>query len=234
MKQLIATEVETKDRTDTLRNALEKEGACDVGFADISNLGLPLTREYPFAICFTIRRDDAVVDELPNDEMWRQVNASLTEKTRYLYQVMKGILESWEYRYSQIPSTTRKDELPDPGEMLPQKTVATLSGLGWIGRSTLLISPRFGPRIRIGALLTTMPLKVNTPVVQSHCKDCNACVDACPVNAIKGNVWSQATPRSEIIHISLCYEYMWRDKATLGRRQDCGICLKVCPAGQER
>lgn len=223
----------TRDRTSKIRGVLEAEGACCVGFADISSLRLPVTSEYPFGICFAIRHDDATVNQLPNDELWHKMSSSLTEKARHIYQAVEGLLESWGYHHSRIPSTTRVDELPDPGEELPQKTLATLSGLGWIGKSTLLIVPKFGPRVRLGTLLTDMPLKIDTPVVQSQCGDCRACVDACPVDAIKGNSWSQSTPRSELLEVARCYDYLWSAKATLGRRQTCGVCLKICPVGQE-
>jgi len=224
----------TKDRTYKVRSVLEAEGACCAGFADVSSLGLPMTRDHPFGICFAIRHDDAVVNQLPDDESWLQMSSSLTEKARHIYQAVEGLLQSWGYHHRRIISGIREDDYPDPGEELPQKTLATLSGLGWIGRSTLLVSPRFGPRIRLGTLLTDMPLETDTPIVQSQCGDCRACVDACPVDAIKGNTWSQTIPRGELLNLSRCYEYLWSEKATLGRRHTCGVCLKICPVGQER
>lgn len=224
----------TKDRTSKIRGVLEVEGACCVGFADVSRLSLPMTCEHPFGICFAIRHDDVVINQLPDDEQWQQMSSSLTDKARHIYQAVEGLLESWGYQHRHITSGIREDDFPDPGEELPQKTLATLSGLGWIGRSTLLVSPRFGPRLRLGTLLTDMPLETDTPIVQSQCEDCRACVDACPVDAIKGNPWSQITPRHELLELSRCYNHLWSAKATLGRRQTCGVCLKICPIGQEK
>ena len=223
----------TKDRTSRIKDVLDAEGACCVGFANVSTLGLPVTREDPFVICFAIRYDDAIVNQLPNDEPFLQMSSVLTDKARQIYQVVGGLLESWGYHHSRVPSSIRQEDFPDPGEELPQKTLATLSGLGWIGKSTLLVSPRFGPRIRLGALLTDMPLETNTAIVQSQCGDCRACVDACPVEAIKGNPWSQVILRCELFDLSRCYNYLWKEKMTLGRRQTCGVCLKVCPVGQQ-
>lgn len=224
----------TKDRTSRIRDVLRAEGACCVGFADVSGLEPQITHEYPFGICFAIRHDDAVVNQLPNDELWRQMSSSLTNKAGHIYQVVEGLLQSWGYGHRRITSGIPADDLPGFREELPQKTLATLSGLGWIGRSTLLVSPRFGPRMRLGTLLTDMPLAIDTPVVQSQCGDCRACVDACPVGAIKGNSWAQTTPRSDLLDVSRCYQYLWSEKATLGRRQTCGVCLKICPVGQEK
>ncbi len=221
-----------KHRTSRIREVLEEQGACCTGFADISKLGLSITNRYPLAICFALRHDDEIVNQLPNDELWIRMKSSLTETAGRVYQAVQELLESWGYHSSRVPSTTREDELPDPGEELPQKTPATLAGLGWIGRSTLLIVPKFGPRIRPGALLTDMPLDTDTPIVQSKCGDCRACVDVCPVGAIRGNLWSQTTSRSELFDVSRCYNYRWSEKATLGRMLECGLCLKVCPVGR--
>jgi epoxyqueuosine reductase QueG len=222
----------TGDTSLLLEGTIRAEGACLVGFADVSILGLPITHQYPFGICFALRHDNEAVNKLPNDEQWLKMASSLTQKAGNIYRIIQELIESWGYHYTRIPSTTRDDKLPDPGEELPQKMLATLSGIGWIGKSTLLISPEYGPRIRFGTLLTDMPLEVNTPFVQSRCGDCRACVDACPIGAIKGNLWSRATPRSDLFYLQRCYDYLWEAKTKLGRRRTCGICLKICPVGQ--
>jgi epoxyqueuosine reductase QueG len=162
------------------------------------------------------------------------MSSALTEKAGTIYQELQTLLESWGYRYSRIPSITRMDELPVPGEELPQKTVATLSGLGWIGKASLLITPAYGPRIRLGTLLTDMPLETGVPITRSRCGDCTACVDVCPVGAINGNNWNQETLRDELLDVSCCYNHLWSTKETLGRRQLCGLCLKACPVGQHK
>jgi len=232
IKRSISPEV-LSHRTGRIRKILEEQGACCTGFADISRLGLPITQRFPFGICFGIRHDDEIVNQLPNDELWIKMSSLLTEKASHIYQIIQKLLDSWDYHYTRVPSTTRIDELPEPGEELPQKTIATLAGLGWIGKSTLLVNPIFGPRIRPGALLTDMPLETNVPIIQGNCGDCRACVDICPIGAIKGNDWSQATPRNELFDVSKCYNYRWSQKVALGRRLECGLCLKVCPVGNK-
>jgi epoxyqueuosine reductase len=225
---------ESRDRTAIIRDALESDGACCVGFADVSGLELPMVREYPIGICFSIRYDDAAVNQLPDDEAWMQMSSSLAGDAEHIYCTAESLIESWGYRHRRVASGRHSDDLSDLREELPQKTLATLSGLGWIGKSSLLISSRFGPRIRIGALLTNMPLNGDSPILQSQCGDCRACVDACPVNAITGTQWSRLTSRSELLDVWRCHEYLWSTKVTLGRRQTCGVCLKLCPAGDER
>jgi epoxyqueuosine reductase len=224
----------TKYLTGIIRKTLEENGACCVGFADISILGLPITHKFRFGICFGIHHDDEIVEELPNDEKWIKMSELLTEKAARIYQIIQNLIGKWGYHSSRVPSVTRIDELPEPGEQIPQKTIATLAGLGWIGKSTLLVNPTFGPRIRLATLLTDMPLETNTPIIRSSCGDCRACVDICPVKAIKGNTWSQGMHRSELFEVSRCYDYRWSRKATLGRRLECGLCLKACPLGITR
>jgi epoxyqueuosine reductase QueG len=216
-------------RISMIKEDILEQGACCVGTADVFNLGLPITRQYPSAICFSIRYDDEAVNQLPNDELWNEMASSLTERARQIYDRVQELLGSWGYHYSRIPSSTRIDQLPDPGEELPQKTLATLSGLGWIGKSSLLVTPAEGPRVRLGTLLTDMPLKADIPITKSNCGQCRVCVDICPVDAIKGNTWSQGTPRNALLDVGRCYDHLWSTKAILGRRQLCGLCLKVCP-----
>lgn len=218
-------------RSGILKDMIVANGACLAGFADISCLGLPITQRYPFAICFGLRHDNEVINKLPDDVLWDRMSLSLTEKAGDIYGEIQKLLLSWSYNFSRVPSTTRIDELPVPGEILPQKTIATLAGLGWIGKSSLLITPEYGPRVRFGTLLTDMPLETNTPVTQSQCGDCMACVDVCPVHAIQGENWHQNTPRSEILDVMKCYHHLWSKKEEIGRRQLCGLCLKVCPFG---
>ena len=109
-------------------------------------------------------------------------------------------------------------------------TLARDAGLGEIGRNGLLISKKYGPAVRLGAVTTDMPLKPDEGLnldVASFCEICNMCSSKCPMQAIpKG--------KREIIEGELrwkidqekCYSF-WRKIGT-----DCGLCIKNCPFGQ--
>lgn len=57
--------------------------------------------------------------------------------------------------------------------------------LGIIGKNNLLITPEFGPRVRLNALLTEMDLPIDNNLLYNPCCNCDApCVKACPVNAL--------------------------------------------------
>ena len=65
--------------------------------------------------------------------------------------------------------------------------MAIQAGLGEYGRNGLLITPKYGPNIRIAKVFTDMPLKADEPIefgVKQFCETCRKCADACPVKAI--------------------------------------------------
>jgi ferredoxin len=66
--------------------------------------------------------------------------------------------------------------------------VARDAGLGEIGRMGLLMTPQLGPRVRIGAVTTDLPLEITPPEddlsVLDFCTICSKCADNCPVGAI--------------------------------------------------
>jgi ferredoxin len=106
--------------------------------------------------------------------------------------------------------------------------VAREAGLGEIGRMGLLMTPRLGPRVRLAAVSTELPLipdpRSYDPTMIEFCERCQKCVALCPSQSIpKG-------PRSEDggvlrwrVNGESCYTY-W---CTVGT--DCGRCLAVCP-----
>lgn len=69
---------------------------------------------------------------------------------------------------------------------LPERTLAALSGAGWIGKSGYFLSQAFGVHAFIGVLLT--PLEVEAaPLHPSRCGRCARCLSACPTEALLGD-----------------------------------------------
>ncbi len=106
--------------------------------------------------------------------------------------------------------------------------VAKDAGLGEIGRMGLLMTPKQGPRIRLGVVTTDLPLNIDAgtfdPAVLHFCSICRKCAEICPVDAISHD------PRGSIdgaerwrIHSEACFSY-WCAAGT-----DCGQCIRVCP-----
>jgi len=109
--------------------------------------------------------------------------------------------------------------------MLPP--VAHDAGLGELGRMGYLISPKFGARIRLGAVTTNLPLKTDKPIefgVQDFCEKCKKCADNCPSAAIpSGEKTNVKGVEKWQLNVEQCL-YYWRLIGT-----DCGLCMKVCP-----
>jgi epoxyqueuosine reductase len=114
---------------------------------------------------------------------------------------------------------------------ISHRTVAMAAGLGWYGKSQLLITPEFGPRLRWATGLTDMPLTAGT-MVQNRCGKCRACVEICPVQAIKDHrPEDRPLPRERAIDVRRCDEHLW-DFDRRGLDRVCGLCIKACPWGK--
>ena len=113
---------------------------------------------------------------------------------------------------------------------LPFKTLATRAGLGWIGRSAVLVTRKYGSAVRLSGVITDMPFETGTPVNTSQCGECRACVDACPAGAIVGNHWDVNVPRDALLDPYRCKAKVIERGEAMGVRDgSCGICLRVCP-----
>ena len=80
---------------------------------------------------------------------------------------------------------------------LPHKTIATRAGLGWIGKSALLTTLKYGSALRMSSVLTNTPLKTGTPILNSKCGKCTNCKDACIGGAISGKEWNYKLKRND-------------------------------------
>jgi len=65
--------------------------------------------------------------------------------------------------------------------------IAIDAGLGELGRNGLLVTPKYGPRVRLAKILTNMPLVPDSPIrfgVTEFCETCKLCADECPSRSI--------------------------------------------------
>jgi len=117
--------------------------------------------------------------------------------------------------------------------LLPQKTVATLAGVGWIGKCAMLVTHEVGSALRMTVLLTDAPLDCGTPITKSLCSpNCTACVDICPGKAPLGGLWEVGVDRDCFFDAQACQTASkTRTKALLGidGQSRCGLCVSNCP-----
>lgn len=103
--------------------------------------------------------------------------------------------------------------------IVSQKHAAQAAGLGTIGRHSLLITPRFGSMVWLGAVLTEAELEAD-PLLESVCTDCRRCVEACPVNALEQMEIAQQT----------CWDFAFGDDPEKQRWSiSCHRCRDACP-----
>ena len=72
-----------------------------------------------------------------------------------------------------------------PSELCSHKRLAILAGIGAYGKNSLVISPRHGPWLRFGIVVTDAELPVDKPFTKDLCGRCRRCVSACPAAALK-------------------------------------------------
>lgn len=112
------------------------------------------------------------------------------------------------------------------------KTAAAKAGIGWFGKNDVIITERYGPRIRLSAVLIDELFEYAQPVTESRCPpDCDRCVKICPCKALKNVRWSDGMQREEIIDYHKCNQMRSAFIPKLGRKNACGLCLAACPFG---
>jgi epoxyqueuosine reductase QueG len=129
-----------------------------------------------------------------------------------------------------IPASKRTDDEHICG-VFSQKCAAHLAGLGWIGKSCLLVTPDHGPRVRWVTVLTDAPLLPTGSPMEQRCGTCKACVDVCPQHAFTGELFSPSEPREARFDAAACDRYFREIEKERGVAV-CGLCLYVCPYGR--
>jgi len=216
--------------TDLVKRVAHDFGADLVGVAEMKpefyyshrgrhreHYGKKVTDLLPFGIAFAVEIKKDMIDSAP--AMTAMVESSRT----YLKAATIGL--SISYFIRSLGYSARNHMDGNYLAILP--LVAEASGLGVFGRHGLLISDRFGPRIKLGLVTTDMPLKCDQSInvdLESFCGSCGICSTKCPASAIpvNGKEIVNGTRKWRISH-ELCYSY-WRTNGT-----DCGICIRVCP-----
>lgn len=117
---------------------------------------------------------------------------------------------------------------------IPHKTPATRAGLGWIGKSCLLVTEQYGSAVRLSGLLTDAPLPFDAPVNKSRCGSCIVCVSRCPGHALRGALWEVDVSREQLLDKEACKQtQLRRMKEATGIETDlCGLRFAVCPYTQ--
>ena len=159
-------------------------------------------------------------------ELYNTVNAALDMKA---YEI-SNFLTSKGYPSLYLPRDGYGDIdiiLERPLAFFSHKHAAYLAGLGSFGWNNVLLTPEFGPRVRFASIFTTTKIEGSPLKVEDLCTRCLSCVKECPVNVIK--MEGDFPPPVDKLTCAT------RSKKLRGEyRSPCGICIKVCPVGEDR
>lgn len=212
------------------------------GFANLTGLLQNKFKGFDYGISIGRKLDYRIVDKIikgPTREYYshyRQINKDLDLLTKSISED----LNKYNIETLNIDTTVSTSELDTVyfntlRTDLSHKMVATRAGLGWIGKTDLFISKKFGPRLRLVSILLKTPLvHLSNPVDKSHCGKCSICVDNCPAKAANGILWNKTVDRNEFFDAFKCRNQCTEfGRTRLGMdARICGICVASCPIGQ--
>jgi ferredoxin len=222
---------DAQSMSDFVKNLAKFYGALDAGIAELlpyhvyshvgrgsGKYGEPIQVEHKYAIAFTVEMDFEMIGANPGAPGVVESTRQYVEAARVAVPLAAAI------RYWGYPARAHIDG----NYRVIAPLVARDAGLGEIGRMGLLMTPRQGPRIRVGAVTTDLPLIPDAPTRNGStidfCTICKKCAEACPSKSIPFD------DRREIdgawrwrINADTCFRY-WSVAGT-----DCGRCMTVCP-----
>jgi Pyruvate/2-oxoacid:ferredoxin oxidoreductase delta subunit len=111
------------------------------------------------------------------------------------------------------------------GEDVLQIPMALKAGLGELGKHGSMISEEFGSNFRLAAVMTDIPMALDSPVdigVDDLCLTCQACTKDCPADAILDTKQMVRGVEKWYVDFDKCIPYF-------SKTEGCGICIEVCP-----
>ena len=257
----------TKLSSNHLKEIFLSVGADDVGFVEIGRPALKDSKEAILELFSNTKTLVSVVVSLNRPNLCtpaRNLTSYEIHNGEDLLGELQGKvlkrLRKEGYSGLALPAAFPMDieQLPNKRIGVSHKIVAEQSGMGLMGLSRLVLHPEWGSAIILGSMLLDCEVdSYGSPVVNSPCINCQICVDACPVGAIKadgsfdfsacGNHnyrelifgfldWVDALVSSGDM---IAYRSRFSDSETLSWWQSlaykpnykCNHCMGVCPAG---
>jgi epoxyqueuosine reductase QueG len=207
---------------------------------ELVSYGGEIVKGYNFGISIGIVLPGSIVDGLKNrfdknisSLYYTHSYHIINERLNIISSIISSFLNNQGYKTLPIPAAERTD-IDNAIPTISHRMIAHLSGLGWIGKSCLLVTPDFGPRVRLVSVLTNAPLKVTGSIVEQKCNSCVECVEICPVQAITGKNFNIGDARSVRFDFMKCQDYFDEMKKDESRKPVCGMCLYICPYGKKK
>jgi reductive dehalogenase len=188
---------------------------------------LEIPEEYRYAVAMAIEMDYALIQTAPSGGAGAATGLGYSKMA-----FVAGLLAQFirHLGYKAIPCGN------DTALSIP---IAIEAGLGELGRNGLLITEKFGPRVRLCKVFTDLPLVPDQPRffgVDEFCRKCMKCAHHCSPRAISFeekttealNVSNNPGVLKWPVNAEQCFKF-W-----IANRMDCADCIRVCPFDQEQ
>jgi len=186
----------------------------------------------------------------PELDWWRNGYSGGTAGNRILVSI-NSKLSKWLEEEKGIKNTKLPYHIEHGGIFL--KDAAIMAGLGCIGKNNMLVTPEYGPRVRLRAMLTDVVLQGTGPIDFDPCEECGMpCISACPQEAFGIKIYSEKQfgldklpARTGVYSRQLCNVQMELDNESsekiVVKGQDepgrfvkyCRRCELACPVGKK-
>jgi epoxyqueuosine reductase len=190
---------------------------------DGNGSAIEIPPEFEYAIVMAVRMDSAAIKTSPAFSAATAVGMGYS-RMAFCIGCLAEFIRNLGYR-----------AIPMGNDTALSIPLAIDAGLGELGRNGLLITPQYGPCVRLCKVFTDLPLEADKPIefgVADFCRRCGRCAEACEVGAIQ----SQPEPSFVVVCPSnnrgilrwavnqdKCYSF-WVDNGG-----DCSTCIAVCP-----
>jgi epoxyqueuosine reductase QueG len=163
--------------------------------------------------CIDARLSDGTVDK----DAWNMYAREYHKLNWFLNDISKGLADL--FNGSFIPATVEGIAVKDVEQYydmtVSHRVVAENAGLGWRGKNELIINERFSCALRFASVVTNLPM-IHGRKLKVSCRECEACLEACPFLRKKDKVENyRESCRKYIVQLGL-------------RSEVCGKCIKAC------
>jgi ferredoxin len=223
-------EVDPADATRALRTLGCLYGAVDVGVAplrdyhfyshagrQIVSWGRPIAPRHRFAVVIVVAMDYRRIRRAPRAPVLVESSRQYVEAAKIAHLLAGHIRRLGYDARSHVDANYEVACVP----------VARDAGLGEVGRMSLLMHPAHGPCVRLSVVTTDLelvPTRGEYRHMDSFCRLCRKCAEACPAAAIpRGEPPESRGFRHWSVRQEACYNF-WRIAGT-----DCALCVRACP-----
>ncbi len=175
----------------------------------------------------------ATLDEAYDYDMWIAYDGRRVWH-KPIYTVLESLAARLAHRLREIGQRAEHLTFEDSASIINLREAAVQAGLGVRGLNDIVLTRRYGPRVRWGAVFTDAPLEPDQPLNDYYCSSCTVCWGVCPTEALGPDGFDRARCLAEFEPDPAMAEQQRRlsKRPTPFTRLQCRACVDVCPVGR--